>query len=295
LAEDLVFLDRPPLLYSTMKFMMRRHIRGAWRLFEALKRRGYFDRKVIRYEVEKGIHIHVPIYRPERRWDRYDLLHYEPELMNALVEAAQGRDVPLTIIDCGADLGLVSILLSARIDRVSRVIAFEPSGDEISLLRKNLGGLQKPTEVIKAGVSDFTGRGELRSPNYDSYHQARYVEPVADGGFQVVTLDSLGLRGQDLLIKIDVEGGELSVIRGARNTIASSTRVIVATEAHPLVARRTGIDPAAVLSELAAIRPFRFTVCETGKSDLDLNKPFFEQMPAHLYNCNVVAVSVDQV
>lgn len=293
MADDLIFLDQPPLLYSAMKFMMRRRIRGAWRLFELLKMRGYFDRKVVRYEIEKGIQIHVPIYRPERRWDRFDLLHYEPELMHALVKAAQSGDAPLTIIDCGADLGLVSILLSARIARVSRVIAFEPSEDEISLLRKNLAGLRVPSEVIQAGVSDFNGRGELRSPEYDSYHQARYVEPAVDGGFHVMTLDSLGLEPQHLLIKIDVEGGELAVIRGARNTIASATAVIVATEAHPLVARRTGTDPIEVLRELAAIRRFRFTVCETGKSDLDLDKPFFEQMP-DLYNCNVVAVSVDQ-
>ncbi|HXS78143.1 MAG TPA: FkbM family methyltransferase [Terracidiphilus sp.] len=294
MADDLVFLDQPPLLYSAMKFMMRRRIRGAWRLFELLKRREYFDRKVIRYEIEKGIHIHVPIYRPERRWDRFDLLHYEPELMNDLVKAVQDRDAPLTIIDCGADLGLVSILLSARIDRVSRVIAFEPSDDEISLLRKNLAELRVQKQVFQAGVSDFNGRGELRTPAYDSYHQARYVEPAFDGGFQVMTLDSLGLPATDLLIKIDVEGGELAVIRGAKATISSASHVIVATEAHPLVAQRTGIDPVAVLKELAAIRRFRFTVCETGKSDLDLGKPFFEQMPDHLYNCNVVAVSVDQ-
>lgn len=294
MAEDLVFLDRPPLLYSTVKYMMRRRIRGAWRLFEFLKRRRYFDRKVIQYEIENGIRINVPVYRPERRWDRFDLLHYEPELINALVEAANRGDAPLTLIDCGADLGLVSILLSARIPRVSRVIAFEPSDDEISLLRRNLGGLSVVNEVIHAGVSDFNGRGELRSPDYDSYHQARYVEPVAEGGFEVMTIDSLSLRGDDLLIKIDVEGGELAVIRGARQTIAAATGVIIAIEAHPLVAQRTAIDPIVVLRELAAIRPFRFLVCENGKSDLDLARPFFEQIPTKFYNCNIVAIAADR-
>jgi hypothetical protein len=82
------------------------------------------------------------------------------------------------------------------------------------------------------------------------------------------------------------------VIRGAKQTIAKSPRVIVAIEAHPLVAARTGIDPINVLQELAAIRPFRFTVCETGQSNLDLSKPFFKQLPEKFYNCNVVAVSV---
>ncbi|MBS1805363.1 MAG: FkbM family methyltransferase [Acidobacteria bacterium] len=292
MAEDLIFLDRPPLLFKIDKFMMRHRIRGAWRLFESLKRRGYFEKKVIRYEIARGISAHIPIYRPERRWDRYDLLHYEPELIELLVREAEASDAPLTIIDCGADLGLVSMLLTARLKRALRVIAFEPSEDEISLLRKNIGGLPVASEVIQAAVGDYTGRGELRRPEYDAYNQARYVEPAADGSFEVRTLDSLGLAEQDLLIKIDVEGGEKAVIRGAKKTIANAHRVIVATEAHPLVAARTGIDPISVLGELAAIRPFRFIVCETGQTNLDLSRPFFEQLPEKFSNINVVAVSI---
>jgi len=292
LAKDLIFLDRPPLLFAIDKFMMRHRIRGAWRLFEFLKKRGYFDRKVVRYKIGRGISAHVPIYRPERRWDRYDLLHYEPELIDMLEREAAAGDAPLTVIDCGADLGLISMLLTARIARISRVIAFEPSEDEISLLRKNLAGLPVASEVIEAAVSDFSGRGELRRPEYDAYNQARYLACVVGGGFEVRTLDSLELAAQDLLIKIDVEGGERAVIRGARATIARATKIIVATEAHPLVAARTGIDPISVLQELASIRPFGFTVCETGQTDLDLSRSFFDQLPEKLYICNVVAVSI---
>ena len=292
MAEDLIFLDRPPLLFRIDKFMMRHRIRGAYRLFDVLKKNRYFDRKVIRYEIERGIVVHVPIFRPERRWDRFDLMHYELELIGRLVAEASRSNGPLTIIDCGADLGLVSMLLTARLKRVSRVLAFEPSEDEIPLLRENFAGLPVANEVFQAAVSDYAGRGVLRSPAYDGYNQARYVEHADNGGFDVVTLDSLELAAEDLLIKIDVEGGEQAVIRGAKNTIAKAKRVIVATEAHPLVAARTGIDPISVLQELAAIRPFRFTVCETGQSNLDLARPFFEQLPERFYNCNVVAVSV---
>jgi FkbM family methyltransferase len=291
-AEDLIFLDRPPLLFTIDKFMMRHRMRGAWWLFELLKRRRYFDRKVVRYEIGRRISVHVPIFRPERRWDRFDILHYEPELVDRLVDEAGTSNDPLTIVDCGADLGLISMLLTARVRRVSRVIAFEPSEDEVPLLRRNLSELPVASEVIEAAVSDYAGRGELRRPAYDSYNQARYVEASDDGRLEVRTLDSLELPAQDLLIKIDVEGGEQAVVRGAKETIAKAPRVIVAIEAHPLVAARTGIDPIAVLRELVAIREFRFTVCETGQSDLDLARPFFEQLPEKFNNCNVVAVSI---
>jgi FkbM family methyltransferase len=288
----MIFLDRPPFLFTIDKFMMRHRIRGAWRLFELLKRQGYFDRKVVRYEIGRGISVHVPIFRPERRWDRFDLLHYESELINRLVKEAGTSDDPLTIIDCGADLGLISMLLTARLARVSRVIAFEPSEDEGPLLKKNLAGLPVTSEVIQVAVSDSAGRGELKRPAYDSYNQARYVEAADNGEIEVRTLDSLELPTQDLLIKIDVEGGEQAVVRGAKETIAKAPRVIVATEAHPLVAARTAIDPICVLRELATIRQFRFTVCETGQSNLDLARPFFAQLPEKFYNCNVVAVSI---
>lgn len=292
MAEDLIVLDRAPLLLSLVRFMMRRRIRGAWRLYELLKRRGYFQSKIIRYEIKKGFSVHVPIYRPERRWDRFDLLHYECELLDTLVHIASTSNSPLTIVDCGADLGVISILLAARLSRISRILAFEPNSESFSLLQKNLNGIPIAHEAFQLAVSDFAGRGELKNPDYDKYDQARYLVPVTEDGFSVTTLDSMQLSPQDLLIKVDVEGGELAVIRGARNTIAAAKTVIIATEAHPLVFGRTGIDPIVVLREIAAVRPFRFIVCETGKSDLDLSKPFFEQMPTNgAYNYNVVACS----
>lgn len=293
MTKDLIFLDHPPAWFVTVKFMMRHRMRGAWRLFELLKTRGLFDNKVIRCRIRSGFSIHIPIYRPERRWDRFDLLHYEPELIETFVRGISANSSPVTIVDCGADLGLVSMLIAARRpELVAKVLAFEPSDEGFPLLEKNLSGIPVPCEAFRMGVSDFIGRGELRIPDYDSYQQARYLAPVRSGGFPVITLDSLGLAAKNLLIKIDVEGGELAVIRGARQTIAKAESVIVSTEAHPLVYARTGIDPLEVLRELAALRPFQYTVCETAQTELDLSRPFFEQMRGEFYNYNVVAFSV---
>src|ERR1700739_1207160 len=102
--------------------MMRHRIRGAWRSYEFLKRRGYFQNKIIRYEIKKGFSVQVPIYRPERRWDRFDLLHYERELLDTLVHIASAEDSPLTVVDCGADFGVISMLLAARLGRISRIL-----------------------------------------------------------------------------------------------------------------------------------------------------------------------------
>jgi FkbM family methyltransferase len=281
----LIFLDRPPLLFKWLKSLSRQGTRGTWRTTKLLERLGYFNGKVVRYEIEDRYSIYVPIYRPER-WDHQDLLHYEHGLVETLVRTASASDSPLTIIDCGADLGLISILLAARLRRVSKIIAFEPSNEAFPILQKNLSGLPFKCEAFQAAVSDFTGQGELKTPDYDSSHHARFLSPVSKGGFPVTTVDSLSLDVTDVLVKIDVEGGEIGVVRGAARTIAAAGMAIISVEAHPKVFARTNLDPILVLREIAAVRPFRFTIAETGQSDLDLSKPFFEQVhnKAEIYN-----------
>lgn len=270
--------------------MMRQNIRGGWRLLTLLDRLGYLNGKVVRYEVKDGYCVFVPIFRPER-WDRADLQEYERDLIATFVEAASDCTGPLTIIDCGADIGLISVLLAAHLKRVSKVVAFEPSDGAFPVLQKTLAELPFETEAFPVAVSDFSGHGELRSPPYDQSHHARYLIQIAQGGFPVTTVDALSLQATNVLLKIDVEGGEMGVVRGASRTLAGADKAIVSIEAHPKVFGRTRVDPIGVLRELAAIRPFRFTVAETGESDLDLNRPFFEQQPNEETIYNVVGSS----
>ncbi len=273
---DLKFLDHRPLLFAVAKGMMRHKIRGGWRLFRLLDKLGYLKGKIVRYELKEGYCVFVPTYRPEG-WDRVDLQAYEQDLIAALVAAASDCTGPLTIVDCGADIGLISVLLAAHMNRVSRVVAFEPSDEAFPLLQKTLGELPFETEALPVGVSDFSGQGELRSPPYDGSHHARYLVQVLQGGFPVTTVDALSLKAANLLLKIDVEGGEIGVVRGASRTLAEAEKAIVSIEAHPKVFGRTAVDPIMILREIAAIRPFQFTVAETRKSNLDLSRPFFEQ------------------
>jgi FkbM family methyltransferase len=289
-VADLVYLEKSPLWFATLKRLTRSRIRGAVRATRLLERCGCFANKAVRVEVEKGFPIYVPIYRPER-WDRRDLLEYEHDLMDMLVQAASRSDSPLTIIDCGADIGLTSVTLAARIRRVSEIVAFEPSNEAFPILQKNLGGLPFRCEALQSAVSDFTGWGKLMSPEYDGSHHARYLAPSSDGGFPVTTIDSLSLSSRDLLIKIDVEGGEIGVVRGAARTIKSADSVIVAIEAHRQVFARTGTDPIRVLGELAAIRPFDFNLAEDRRAELDLSTPFFEQVADKGQIYNVVATT----
>lgn len=287
---DLAYLEKSPFWFATLKRLTRSRIRGVTRTTRVLERFGCFANKAVCFEIARGFPIYVPMYRPEH-WDRRDLLEYERDLIETLVEAAAAGDSPLTIIDCGADIGLTSVMLAARMRRVSEVIAFEPSSEAFPVLQKNLSGLHIRCEARQSAASDFTGWGKLMSPEYDGSHHARFLAPSSDGGFPVTTIDSLRLSSRDLLIKIDVEGGEIGVVRGATRTVRSADSVIVTVEAHPKVFARTGIDPILVLGELAAIRPFDFILAEDRRVELDLARPFFEQVADKEEIYNVVATA----
>jgi FkbM family methyltransferase len=131
------------------------------------------------------------------------------------------------------------------------------------VLRHNLAQFPRP-EVHMAAVSNFSGCGKLLAPAYDLGDHARFLVP-AEEGVPIITLDSLQIFGGDVLLKIDVEGEELNVLQGARETICRAQRCVLTLEAHPQVCRRTGILPNHYLTFLASLRPFRFTIAETGR------------------------------
>ncbi len=98
------------------------------------------------------------------------------------------------------------------------------------------------------------------------------------------------MNQESLVIKVDVEGGELAVLRGAARTIAAAQNVILAIEAHPDVTARTGVDPVECLQLLSSFRTFRFNIGETGL-ELNTTQAVFEQIPPNqVYN--IVARSI---
>ena len=80
--------------------------------------------------------------------------------------------------------------------------------------------------VRHAAVADFAGRGRMDSPDWDPSDHARYLVPADDGDVDVLRVDDLPVEpGAPVVLKIDVEGGELAVLRGARETPAPRAAV----------------------------------------------------------------------
>jgi FkbM family methyltransferase len=214
-------------------------------------------------------------------WDFQDVLNYEAELVDLFCRAvAPLRDVVL--FDCGADIGTFSSLILARTDRIARVVAFEPNRDTHEFLRFNLSNLPVPTEIVAKAISSFEGRGRLESPSHNLTDHARFLVP-GDGPIEVTTLDGMNVRGGDVAIKTDLEGGELEALKGAALTIAAARNCVVTVEAHPDVARRTGYDPVNCIQFLQTLRPFHFRVAETGERP-SLSQPMIRNGQKQIWN-----------
>lgn len=118
----------------------------------------------------------------------------------------------MLFLDIGAHVGTWAIpFWGAGMD----VVAFEPNPAIYECL--NRSGVR----AIRAALSDHAGTGRLTAPGIDGGMASialHYDGPV-DEEVPVARLDSLHL--DPAVIKIDVEGAEVDVLRGAQNTIAT--------------------------------------------------------------------------
>ncbi len=166
-------------------------------------------------------------------------------------------------VDVGANVGLYADLFSKR---ARSVVAFEPHPRCAAHLRK----LALPRcEVIEAAVSDMPGRLTLRVPIVGGGEAAALgsIDRANDFGgadavaheVEVTTLDAaLEGRGSVGFIKIDGEGHELAVVRGAEAIIGRDRPVfLIEMEA------RHGADIAAMF-DFFAVRNYRALAAADG-------------------------------
>jgi len=274
-----------PWYFRLGRYLSKRKIRGGDRLLAGVRRLGLLDRLAV-YSLG-GVMLHVPLWRPCNQWLEDDVQNYEAAFIRALGAAVSQLSGDVTLIDCGADIGTVSAHLVSRCRNIKRVVAFEPNAAAFGVLKRNLHAMAIATEARHAAVGDFAGRGELTQASQDPSAHAMYIVPSATGSIAVQRVDDLphACPGGAHVIKIDVEGTEAAVVRGASDTIRRAGEVIVAFEAHPRVAQREQRDPIEVIEALLAIRRFAFTIDTTPARSIRADRPIFEQLaPTRVYN-----------
>lgn len=142
-----------------------------------------------------------------------------------------------TFYDIGANVGFYSTIAARLVGPLGRVYAFEPFGPsaERALSNARLNGFDNVT-VIQAAVAAEPGPVRLYTQIGRQSQQYRVGSDVDDGFVEVpsVSIDIYatqhGLRAPTLVM-VDVEGGEIDVLRGMLATIREY-RPIIMCEVH---------------------------------------------------------------
>lgn len=150
--------------------------------------------------------------------------HWEESEIGIFLDLLQSRDV---VIDIGANVGVYTCLAASR---GKRVLSFEPLRRNQNYLYRNLWENRfVHVEVLPVGLSEKSGLGRIYGyggiasfvPGWAQAQKSKYsLVPMT-------TLDAIAAaRFQDdkLLIKLDVEGFELAVLRGAARTLARTPK-----------------------------------------------------------------------
>jgi FkbM family methyltransferase len=144
---------------------------------------------------------------------------YAPEEKSLLGELITSG---ATVVDVGANVGNHTLFFSQQVGDNGRVLSFEPQRFLFQVLCANsLLGQFRNIWPYRVAVGDAQGAVDIPVPNYDrpndfggySLECDTFKEPG-----EITTLDALSLS-ECHLIKIDVEGMELSVLKGAQATI----------------------------------------------------------------------------
>ncbi len=146
---------------------------------------------------------------------------HEPETTRFMLRWLRPGD---SMIDVGASIGYFTALAADVVGRAGVIHAFEPQQAVLPLLRRtvSLNGFEDRVRVHSVALSDRDGVGCLISPA-DSRNMG--TARLADHGGEVVEvrrLDSIAASWPHerlRLVKVDVEGCEVDVLRGAEETI----------------------------------------------------------------------------
>ena len=152
---------------------------------------------------------------------------YEDELELLFEDSG---DVDYVLIDCGANYGYWSVLVSSKPFGAHKVIAIEPSAQNFPKLANNARINGERFEAIKCAIGSARGTATLSGTK----HEAFSIAGAANGGGEkvpVIALDNLIDEGKvegggKYLIKLDVEGVEIEAIKGGARLLAADSVIL---------------------------------------------------------------------
>lgn len=176
----------------------------------------------------KGLQIHLPFFYVDhiQKQIYQEKNFYEINTLNFIKEK-YGHIA--NVVEVGANIGNHALFYCSQLN-VQQVYCFEPNNINRSILEKNitLNHFEKKVTVYDVALGEQNGIGVEKSFSLSNTGMNR-IETTDDKNVDGVTIkpmDDYAFNNIDF-IKIDVEGFEILVLKGARETIIHNKPVIM--------------------------------------------------------------------
>jgi FkbM family methyltransferase len=210
-----------------------------------------------------------PLYRPlYSRWKAFADRH-ERRLLKTILKPG------MTAVDVGANIGVYTRFLAREIGSTGRVHAFEPAQQNFSHLEDAVRGLRNVT-ANHAAVGECSETTTLYLSDQLNVDHRTYDSGDGRAGVSVeqVALDDYfpGASRVDFM-KVDVQGFELQVLRGARRLMTENAGLTILMEFWPYGLAQASTRPRDLIDFARGLGFSAHPICGT-------SSPSIEQMLA---------------
>ena len=160
---------------------------------------------------------------------------FDPWVVRTMIRLARDGD---TVCDIGANIGDTALPLARHVGTTGRIFCFEPFPPNLDRLENNIkaNGFTQ-ISVVPIALSNTSGRLRMVVPDGQPGMARLRPEGYLSNAIHVETMRfDDWIRPQNLssisVVKLDVEGHELSVLRGMRNTLGEGRIGAFVVELH---------------------------------------------------------------
>ncbi len=181
----------------------------------------------------------------------------------------------MTVLDIGAHHGFYTVLGAKRVGETGHVIAFEPSPRERNRLSSHLwlNGIRDTVKVYPEALTSEQGEATLfmdleeRNTGHNSLQASGSCHRIKQVIVRTESLDRFlkdhGIDRVDL-IKLDVEGAELDVLRGATDVLVRRPRPAVMAEVQDSTCAPWGYPASAIYDLMSGLGYSWFSITMHG-------------------------------